>query len=87
MNNQYNGWTNKETWLVNMHYGDIVQEQIEEAGHMEAEEIREFVEHVALECEAMHCLPSGLLMDFINDSFSEVNWHELAEHYVVEEVA
>lgn len=87
MNNQYNGWTNKETWLVNMHYGDIVQEQIKEAGHMEAEEIREFVEHVALECEAMHCLPVGLLMDFINDSFSEVNWYELAEHYVVEEAA
>ena len=87
MNTQYNGWTNKETWLVNIHYGDAIAEQVEEQGHMEANEIQEFVEYVALECEAMSCLPSGLLMDFINDSFSEVNWDELEEHYTIEEVA
>lgn len=85
MNNTYNGWTNKETWLVNIHYGDVIQEQIEEVGHLEANEIQEFVEYVALECEALHSLPSGLLMDFINDSFREVNWDELADHYVTDE--
>jgi len=83
--NTYNGWTNKETWLVNLHYGDAITEQVEEQGHMEANEMQEWVEYVALECEAMSCLPSGLLMDFINTCFSEVNWDELASHYIVEE--
>ena len=85
--NTYNGWTNKETWLVNLHYGDMVQEHVEEAGHMEASEVREYVEYVALECEALSSLPMGLLSDFVNTCFSEVNWHELSDHYVAEEVA
>lgn len=79
--NTYNGWTNKETWLVILHYGHAVTEQVEEQGFMDANEIREWVECVAFECEAMNCVPSGLLMDFINTCFGEVNWDELEEHY------
>ncbi len=79
--NTYNGWTNKETWLVSLHYGDAVTEQVDEQGFMDANEIREWVEYVALECEAMSCVPSGLLMDFINTCFSEVNWDELEKHF------
>jgi len=81
MTNKYNGWTNKETWLVNLHYGDYIADTIQEQGYMDADSIREAVEFASLECEAMHCLPSGLLMDFINDSFSEVDWYELENHH------
>lgn len=85
--NTYNGWANKETWLVNLHYGDAITEQVEEQGYMDANDIREWVEYVALECEAMSYMPSGLLMDFINTCFNEVDWDELESHYIVDEEA
>ena len=79
--NTYNGWTNKETWLVNLWYGEAITEQIAEQGYQDYCDIREYVEYIAHECEAMSCMPSGLLMDFINDAFSEVNWDELENHH------
>jgi hypothetical protein len=80
-NNQYNGWTNKETWLVNLWYGDAIAEHVAEQGYQDSSSIRDYVEYVAHECEAMSCIPNGLLMDFINDAFSEVDWDSLEEHH------
>jgi len=80
-NNTYNGWTNKETWLVGLWYGDAIAEQVAEQGYQDYSDIREFVEYVAHECEALSCMPSGLLMDFINDAFGEVDWDSLEAHY------
>jgi len=78
---KYNGWTNKETWLVNIWYTDTMPEYFADMDqfHVEPNELEESVKYVAEESEAMSQLPAGLLSDFINDSWREVNWHELAQ--------
>jgi hypothetical protein len=40
-NEKYNGWANRETWLVNMYFGEALSEMIEEdveAGYIEIED-------------------------------------------------
>ena len=77
-----NGWTNKETWLVNLWYMDEMPAYFEdmEQYEVDANELRDVVEYVCLEGETMSNLPCGLVADFVNTCFSEVNWSELAEH-------
>jgi hypothetical protein len=77
----YNGWKNKETWLVNVWYMDSMPEHFANAGqfHVEPNELAEVVEYIAEESEALSQLPAGLLSDFISTCWADVNWHELAE--------
>lgn len=79
---EYNGWTNKETWLVNIWYMDMMPEYFASMDQYEVDhsELEDAVTHICEECEALSSLPVGLLSDFIRDAWSEVNWRELAEH-------
>lgn len=79
---EYNGWTNKETWLVNIWYMDSMPEYFADMDwfHVEPNELEDSIRYIAEESEALSQLPSGLLSDFINDSWREVNWRELCEH-------
>lgn len=78
----YNGWTNKETWLVNVWYLDGMPDYFADSGQYEVDpsDLEESIRFIAEESEALSQLPSGLLSDFINDAWSEVNWSELSEH-------
>ena len=80
--NEYNGWTNKETWLVNVWYMDHMPEYFAEMEqyHVEPNELEEAVTYICEESEALSSLPVGLLSDFIRDSWSVVDWHSLADH-------
>lgn len=78
----YNGWTNKETWLVNVWWMGQMPEYFTtiEQYHVEPNELEEAVMGVVEECEALSQLPAGLLSDFINTCWGEVDWHSLADH-------
>lgn len=69
----YEGFTNKETWLVNLWLGDTLRE----CNLTCAEEISEYV-HEQVDEERPE---TGLVSDFISTSLSEVNWQELEELY------
>lgn len=72
----YNGWANRETWLVNVWFGDYFAALAEEGETIDADYIRDFVdEHVS---EA-----TGGQSGFVNDllDLSGIDWNELAEHY------
>lgn len=77
----YNGWTNKETWLVNLWYVDEMSTYFADADQYEVDavELEEAVRYIAEECEALSQLPAGLLSDFINTCWAQVNWRELTE--------
>ena len=68
----YNGWRNRETWLVNMWFLDGVTEP------MTADSIQEMVEE-ALD-EAL--TNTGAMKGFITDMMSgeRIDWDELAAH-------
>jgi hypothetical protein len=74
----YNGWTNRETWLVNLHFGDYFQEVAEDGQQLMADYIEQTVWDLFDEAD----IPP-FFADMIN--LGIVNWRELSEHYVTEE--
>jgi hypothetical protein len=80
---EYNGWTNKETWLVNLWLGDDFAQRSEEGEIVTASFIRETVEEI---CESETKSVEGrFLMDLLNCALGEINYFELAQHYAPEE--
>lgn len=78
----YNGWTNKETWLVNIWYMEEMPQYFAdvEQYHVEPNELEEVVQYMTAEHEALSQIPAGLLSDFIQTCWGEVDWHSLADH-------
>lgn len=78
----YNGWKNKETWLVNIWYMDSMPDYFahSEQFHVESNELEDAVKYISEECEALSQLPAGLLSDFISTCWGEVDWRTLASH-------
>ena len=64
--NGYNGWSNRETWLVNLWYNPETESDID------------YIEET-LESDLIEKLgsSSNIYMDFIN--FNLINWDELRE--------
>lgn len=80
---EYNGWTNYETWLVNMWYGDIFADMADHGENVTADYIQSFVEEML---ESDGALPQyGFAADIMNAALREVDWDDLAEHYALEE--
>ena len=95
MDDTYNGWTNKETWLVNVwlnndydlykHYistlTEIVEEQSVDTTHNRVvDELKEIVWEIYREEHREF----GLINDLIETSLNNVDWSRLAEHYIEE---
>lgn len=84
---EYNGWTNYETWNVNLWLGDdeYFRQLAQEAGDLYQAEIslKEYSEELAE--MTMPGIFDGSRSYFIGDmlsaALSEVNWIEIAEHY------
>ena len=78
----YNGWTNHETWLVNVWLGDTLNDMQEEGQEISPDYIRDLVQEIANDgAEKLQ----GFILDMLNSALSSVNWNELAEHYKEED--
>ena len=79
----YNGWTNKETWLVNLWLGDHFVELSEEGQTITEAFIRETVEEM---CSVDgKSVEGGFMADLLNCALGEINYFEIAQHYEPEE--
>ena len=92
--NTYNGWTNYETWNLNLWYDDFFSEvaaeiykdaekcdtftRAENATLALADHIKDTVEEI----EAENMPLTGFLADMVSASLSAVNYHEIAGHYI-----
>ena len=87
--NTYNGWTNWETWVVNVwmdndprlyeYVGNMAREEVlkdkESAPYKLSKTLRKYFDEWTPEIE-------GLYLDLLNGAMREINWHEIAEHLV-----
>jgi len=96
-NQEYNGWTNYETWLAalwidNDGYGEELREQAEKllSGNDGAKDyarnellatIKSYIEEFTPE------MPNSMYADLLSAALSEINYYEIAEHYVEDAAA
>ena len=70
----YNGWTNRNTWLINLHFGDVIREELQEDASNTSETISNFILDV-LQYQEDNAHP--VIRDFID--LSGINWQEIYE--------
>jgi|TARA_B100002051_G_scaffold101240_1_gene96775 hypothetical protein len=87
---KYNGWTNYATWLVNLHFDCLDFTDYVESGvfdDMDADDIRCHVaswiqEYVEMYLDEVLAAPECFVQDAINATLNDVDWHDIADHYV-----
>lgn len=77
----YNGWTNRETWLVNLWFGDTFQNDLENGVDVTADYMRDVVETYVYEIIGRG-QGSGFVQDMLD--LNAINYDELASHYETE---
>ena len=98
MSQTYNGWTNYETWTVNvwatndehseLYWRDMAEELAREAqatnySTRQDEFVSALADRMKSEYEeSQPDLGASVWADLLGAALSEVDWYELAEHYV-----
>jgi hypothetical protein len=78
---KYNGWTNKETWLVNLWLADSLVTDSESSMDIDSYWVREIAEDVI----SGTISDFGLASDLLEMALANVNWEEIASHYQAKE--
>ena len=85
MSDSYNGWTNRETWLVGLWFGDDLEEYINEV-KPDVVDARFCEDHIEqLFHDILYEFPNGFFNDLLTGAWARINWYEIANHYQVEE--
>ena len=74
-----NGWSNKETWLVNLWFGDNLSVLVDDGFTVDAAFIEQHVDEVIE--HSLNAPLSGFVNDMLNSALGRVNYWELGEHY------
>lgn len=91
--NKYNGWTNYSTWRVQLEVIDGLEPEhfdLEEGEQMTlvdvhelSEAIQSYAEEIIFsECRYDERRPTSLVEDYARAFLSDVNWYEIALHFV-----
>lgn len=83
--NTYNGWTNKQTWNINLRCEGTFNAIAQENHYRTIEALADAFEAIVYEVE-YDILDDGLAKEMCAEYLSQVNWMELAEQYSDAEV-
>ena len=88
-NTKYNGWTNYETWLCNLWFENFdFSDRLDMFDECDDKDdilriiknyIQDYVEEVVEESRGN---ASGFINDLINSALGEIDYYDIAEHYV-----
>jgi hypothetical protein len=82
-NENYNGWTNYETWRVNLEIFDGLDPRDLMIDTKDAYELGQYFKEY-LEDMYFSDAPSGRVTDWASAFVSNVNWYEIARHKIAE---
>jgi len=89
----YNGWTNYETWRVNLEVFDGMElEDISKTTNWDAYDLGEYLKDYAEEMifeghRYDERRPSNLMEDYARAFLQNVNWREIAQHMINDYIA
>ena len=84
MSEKYNGWTNYETWLVNLWLSnDQGTEEMMNDMAKHSKDVYSLMNEIKNFIEELNPLKDNadLFSDLLNGALSECNFYEIAEHY------
>lgn len=77
-----NGWSNYETWTVEMWFGDIINDLVNDGEELTAEFIKDYVYEMV---EQDVNLSGSFAADCVLGVLRAVDWQELADAHHIEE--
>jgi hypothetical protein len=78
--NDYNGWTNKQTWNINLLFNGIFHNIAEEQKFEDVNHLADAFESLVDEVEFEGLREGTLAHQAVGEYLDQVNWNELAEH-------
>lgn len=81
MKTDYNGWTNKQTWNINLTYSEIFSNMCEEQEFNDQDHLADAFESLVNELEFDGVTENTLAHDVLSDYLNQVDWEEIAKHY------
>jgi len=92
MSNEYNGWTNYETWRVNLEIFDGLtlddfggDDESADHTYYVSLQLKDYAEEVVFsECRYDERRPSNLMEDYARAFLSDVDWYQIATHMIEE---
>ena len=77
----HNGWTNKQTWNINLNYSDVFANMCEEQTFEDVEHLAGAFESLVDELEYNELKAGSLAQQAVGEYLCAVDWEQIAEHY------
>ncbi len=82
--NTYNGWTNKQTWNINLTYSEIFSNMAAEQKFDDAHHLAEAFASIVEELEGEGVKPNTVASTALSEYLDQVNWEEIASTYAAD---
>ena len=80
----YNGWSNKQTWNINLLYSEVFVNMAEEQEYNDVEHMADSFESLVDEIEFNETKVGTLAHQAVGEYLEAVDWEEIAGHYFEE---
>ena len=81
---QYSGWTNKETWNINLMYNEVFGNLCEEQEYDDVDHVADSFESLVNDLEFDGVTENTLAHNVLSEYLDRVDWREIAEHYAAD---